>query len=58
MNEVQRQAPDPRNVPTAIVSLDAQLVELIEVVWACEVAARREDRIDNAIRYGVDSRSR
>ena len=31
--------------------LDAQLAELIEVVWACEVAARREDRIDAAIRY-------
>jgi hypothetical protein len=34
-----------------ITSLDAQLAELIEVVWACETAARREDRIDAAIRY-------
>jgi len=58
MNEVQRQAQDPRCEPTAIVSLDAQLAELIEVVWACEVVARHEDRIDNAIRYGIDSRSR
>jgi len=31
--------------------LASQLAELIEVVWACEVAARREDRIDAAIRY-------
>lgn len=32
--------------------LDAQLSELLEVVWACEVAARREDRIDAAVKYG------
>jgi hypothetical protein len=32
--------------------LDDQLAELIEVVWTCEVAARREDRIDAAIKYG------
>ncbi len=34
------------------VPVDAQLAELIEFVWACEVAARREDRIDAAIKYG------
>ncbi len=33
------------------IPLDAQLAELIEVVWSCEVAARQEDRIDTAIRY-------
>jgi len=32
--------------------LDAQLAELTEVVWACEVTARWEDRIDAAIKYG------
>jgi hypothetical protein len=32
--------------------LDAQLAELIEVVWACEAAAKRDDRIDAAIKYG------
>jgi len=26
--------------------LDAQLAELIEAVWACERAARREERLD------------
>jgi hypothetical protein len=35
-----------------IPGLDAQLMELIEFVWACEAAARREDRIDAVIRYG------
>ena len=33
--------------------LDAQLIELIEFVWACEAAARREDRIDAVIRLQV-----
>lgn len=54
---IQRQQEDPANPPAAVVALDAQLAELIEVVWRCEVAARREDRIDVAIRYGIDSRS-
>ena len=36
----------------APVPLDSQLAELIEVVFACEAAARREDGIDAAIRYG------
>jgi hypothetical protein len=35
-----------------ITSLDAQLLELIEFVWAREVAARQEDRLDAAIRLG------
>jgi len=39
-------------------SLDAQLLELIEFVWACEVAARREDRLDAAIRFGRGPESR
>ena len=33
-------------------SLDVQLLELIEFVWTCEVAARREARLDAAIRFG------
>jgi hypothetical protein len=37
---------------TTANTLDSQLAELIEVVWACEVAARREDRIDAAVKYG------
>lgn len=45
--EIRDSGSDPASYP-----LDAQLAELIEVVWACEVAARREDRIDAAIRYG------
>jgi hypothetical protein len=48
MNEL-RQAENVRNEPTAIAGLDAQRTELIEFVWACEAAARREDRIDAAI---------
>ena len=53
MNE-QSRPPDTRDRGSepANCRLDAQLAELIEVVWACEVAARREDRIDAAIRYG------
>ncbi len=35
-----------------IASVDAQLTELIEFVWACEAAARTEDRIDAVIRCG------
>ena len=49
MNELNSQAETVRNEPTAIAGLDAQLLELIEFVWACEVSARREARIDAAI---------
>jgi len=58
MNELNRQAANVRNEPTAIVGLDARLLELIEFVWACEAAARREDRIDAVIRYGNSWASR
>jgi hypothetical protein len=49
MNELNSQAETARNEPVAIAGLDAQLTELIEFVWVCEAAARREDRIDAAI---------
>jgi hypothetical protein len=53
MNE-QHPGEDIRgNEPSAIPSLDADLTELIEFVWSCEAAARREDRIDAAIKYGT-----
>jgi hypothetical protein len=52
MNELNRHAETARNEPIPIASLDAQLTELIEFVWACEAAARTEDRIDAVIRYG------
>jgi len=52
MNELNSHAETARNEPTAIASLDAQLTELIEFVWACEAAARTEDRINAVIRYG------
>ena len=58
MNELNRQAETARNELTAIASLDAQLTELIEFVWACEAAARTEDRIDAVIRYGNNWGSR
>ena len=58
MNELNRQAENVRNDPTSVAPLDAQLTELIEFVWACEAAARREERIDAAIRYGSNWRSR
>ena len=51
MKEMNRQTENVRDEPTSIVPLDAQLTELIEFVWACEVAARREERIDATIRY-------
>ena len=53
MNELLRQAENVHEEPTAIAGLDAQLLELIEFVWACEVAARREARIDAAIELQV-----
>ena len=52
MNELNSHAEAVRNEPTAVASLDAQLTELIELVWECEAAARTEDRIDAVIRYG------
>jgi hypothetical protein len=58
MNELNSQAETARNEPTPVASLDAQLTELIEFVWACEAAARREDRIDAVIRYGNNGGAR
>jgi hypothetical protein len=52
MKELNSHAETVRNEPTLIAPLDAQLTELIEFVWACEAAARREVRIDAVIRYG------
>lgn len=49
MNELKTHADHPRNEAASTVGLDAQLTELIEWVWACEVGARREARIDAAI---------
>ena len=53
MNELNREDEIRGNAPSSVASLDAQLTELIESVWACEAAARREDRIDAAIKYGA-----
>ena len=58
MNELNSQAETARNEPTSVAALDAQLTELIEFVWACEAAARTEDRIDAVIRYGDNWASR
>ena len=55
MNQLNSHADTGRNEPTSIASLDAQLTELIEFVWACEVAARSESRLD---RYGNNWGSR
>ena len=55
MNELNSQAETARAEPA---SLDVQLTELIEFVWACEAAARTEDRIDAVIRYGNNWASR
>ncbi len=53
MNEISKPAETAdHGTQPAGRPLDDQLAELIEVVWACEVAARREDRIDAAIKYG------
>ena len=54
MNELNRQTENVRDEPASIAPLDAQLTELIEFVWACEAAARREDHVDAVIRYGND----
>jgi hypothetical protein len=58
MNELNSQTEHVRQEPTSIAPLDAQLTELIEFVWACEAAARREERIDAAIRYASHWRSK
>ena len=58
MNQLNSHADTGRNEPTSIASLDAQLTELIEFVWACEAAARTEDRIDAVVRYGNNGGSR
>ncbi|MDQ6899379.1 MAG: hypothetical protein M3072_07720 [Candidatus Dormibacteraeota bacterium] len=52
MNELNRKDEIGGNEPSSVASLDAQLTELIEFIWACEAAAKREDRIDVAIKYG------
>jgi len=52
MNELHREDEIGDNEPSPVAGLDAQLTELIEFIWACEAAARREDRIDAAIKYG------
>jgi len=51
MNELNRKDEIEVN-DASVASLDAQLTELIEFVWACEAAARLDDRIDAAIKYG------
>ena len=58
MNQLNSHADTGRNEPTSIASLDAQLTELIEFVWACEAAARTEDRIDAVVRCGNNGGSR
>ena len=58
MNELNSHAETAGNEPTPVAALDTQLTELIEFVWACEAAARTEDRIDAVIRYGNNWGSR
>lgn len=53
MNEQNGKDESAGNEPSLVASLEAQLTELIEFVWSCEAAARREDRIDAAIKYGA-----
>ena len=52
MNEQDSKDESAGNEPSLVPSLEAQLTELIEFVWSCEAAARREDLIDRAIKYG------
>jgi hypothetical protein len=49
MNELIRQAENVHEEPTAIAGLDAQLLELIEFVWACEGGGPARSCIDAAI---------
>jgi hypothetical protein len=58
VNELNSQTENVRQEPTSIAPLDAQLTDLIEFVWACEAEARREERIDAAIRYASHLRSK
>ena len=55
MNELKTPADNARNESASNAGLDAQLAELIECVWACEVAARREAHIDAAIRRNASA---
>jgi len=52
MDELSRGAESRNLSEPHAMPLDRELARLIEVVWACEAAARREDLIDAAIRYG------
>ena len=54
MNELSRKDEIGTKELASVASLDAELTELIEFVWACEAAARLDDRIDAAIKYGRD----
>jgi hypothetical protein len=51
--EISRRRHDDMPVDTLCERLDAQYADLMERVWACERAARCEDRIDAVIRYGT-----
>ncbi len=55
MNPINSHAATDRKESTPIALLDAQLTELIECVWACEIAARSETGVD---RYGNNWGSR
>ena len=52
MDELNRKDETEVNELASVASLDAQLAELIGFVWAREAAARLDDRIDAAIKYG------
>ena len=46
MNQVAGTASEGRGHGAHAPRLDAQYAELMEMVWACERSATREDRID------------
>ena len=52
MSEVNPDDQIRTNEPSSAPGLEEQLMDLIEFIWACEDAARREDRIDAAIKHG------
>jgi hypothetical protein len=58
MNAARARAASPkwtRSDPVAwkdVDDLQTQLEALLDQVWRCEAAWRREDRVDRAIRYG------
>jgi hypothetical protein len=52
MSELNREDEIGGNENSSVAGLDAQLTDLIEFIWACESTARREDRIEAAIKYG------